>query len=271
MIIIFLILIIVGILGGLIAGLFGLGGGILFAPVLLVLFQSAEVPDPVLWTVGTSLMCNFISASSSSFKHFQMGNIFVREGLMTGMFGVAGTFAGRFIATSPYYSEREYIIFFSCILMYSVYHFLRNRKPVRAEGGSELGVMKWHSAALIGFASGALATLAGVGGGLIMVPAMTIFLSFGFRKVVSISSLAIVMITFSGWFQMALLSPATAGYSGFYIGFVDLGLAIPLVAGSFFAARFGVRLLAVIKLRTLEIAFSLMLLLVIARLLYGLG
>ena len=270
MIVEFLILLVAGVLGGLIAGLFGLGGGILFAPVLLFLFQSSGVPDPVLWTVGTSLLCNFVASSSSCLKHFQMGNIHVREGVVTGMFGVAGTFAGRLIATSPYYSEREFVLFFTLILGYSVYHFLGNGKPRSLETSAGTAPMRWHHFTLIGLASGMLATLAGVGGGLIMVPALTIFLSFGFRKVVSISSLAIVMITFSGWMQLALLSPATSGYTGWHIGYIDFGAALPLVAGSFYAARRGVRLLTVIPLRTLEIAFSVILVFVAARLLYGL-
>ncbi len=270
MIIVFLILLIAGILGGLIAGLFGLGGGILFAPVLLFLFQSANVQEPVLWTVGTSLFCNFIAALSSSYKHIQMGNTFISEGLMTGLFGIAGTFLGRFIATSPYYSEREFIIFFSIILFYSVYHFLRNRKPRSLETATEVHPMRWYHAMLLGLAAGVLATLAGVGGGLVLVPAMTVFLSFGFRKVVSISSMAIVIITLSGWIQLALLTPASSGYSGLDVGFVDLGVAFPLVIGSFFAARYGVRLLGIIRLRTLEIAFSIILLFVAGRMLYGL-
>lgn len=270
MIIVILILLIVGVVGGLIAGLFGLGGGILFAPVLLFLFQSAQVQEPVLWTVGTSLVCNFIASLSSSYKHFQMGNTFISEGLMTGIFGIAGTFIGRFIATSHYYNEREFIIFFSLILIYSVYHFLRNRKPRSLETGAEILPMRWYHAMLIGLASGTLATLAGVGGGLVMVPAMTVFLSFGFRKVVSISSMSIVMITCAGWIQLALLTPSSAGYSGMEIGFVDLGVALPLVIGSIFGARYGVKLLSIIRLRILEIAFSLILIFVAGRMLYGL-
>ncbi len=270
MVVVFLILLIVGLLGGLIAGLFGLGGGILFVPVLLFLFQSAGVPDPVLWTVGTSLLCNFTASLSSSFKHFQMGNSHIREGVLTGLFGVAGTFVGRMIATSPYYSEREFVIFFSLILLYSVYHFLRKKKTRQQDSPADKTVVPWYQFVLIGLASGMMAPLAGVGGGLIMVPAMTILLSFGFRKVVSISSLAIVMITLSGWMQLAFLTPLTAGYSGLHLGYVDFGVAIPLILGSFYSARRGVWLLSVVRLRTLEITFSVLLLFVMARMLYGL-
>lgn len=269
MIITIVLLIVVGILAGLIAGLLGLGGGILFVPVLLFIFQSADNPEAVLWTLGTSLVCNFTAAVSSSFKHYQTDNIFLREGMMVGVFGIAGTFIGRFIATSPYYSEREFIIFFSLILFYSVYHFLK-KKPSEIETGREVKAMRWRHGLLIGLSSGMLATLAGVGGGLVLVPGMTIFLSFGFRKVVSISSTAIVLITLSGWIQLALLSPESVSYTGFDLGYVDFGMALPLIAGSFFGARYGVRLLNIVRLRTLEIVFGLLVLFVAVRLIYGL-
>ncbi len=270
MIITFLSLILVGIAAGLLAGLFGLGGGILFTPVLLFMYQSAGVPEPVLWTIGTSLICNFVSAVSSSYKHYQMDNIFLREGLMVGFFGVAGTVAGRFIATSTFYSEREFTIFFSMLLLYSVYHFISKKQPEENRRDKAGKSMLWYHALLLGLTAGMIASLAGVGGGLTMVPVMTIFLAFGFRKAVSISSTAIVLITFAGWVQMAYLFPVTAGLTGFHIGYVDFGAALPLVIGGIFGARYGVHLLNVVRMRTLEIFFAAFILFVMVRLLFGL-
>lgn len=269
MFVIILLLLVTGFLAGLIAGLFGLGGGILFTPVLLLLFQLAGIPDPVLWTLGTSLLCNFTAAVSSSFKHFQLGNIFLREGISVGVFGIAGTYIGRIIATSPYYNEFEFTIIFSMILLYSVFHFLK-KKPSEIIKSREVKNMRIYQALVIGLAAGALATLAGVGGGLILVPVMTVLFSFGYRKVVSISSTAIIMITLAGWIQLALLNPETGSYTGLSVGFVDLGLAFPLIVAGFFGARYGVKLVNVIKMRTLERSFALLILLVVARLMYSL-
>ena len=274
MIITVLIIVVAGILGGIIAGLFGLGGGILFAPVLLFLFQAAGIPDPVLWAVGTSLFCSFAASVSSTLKQYQMGNIYVSEGVVTGLFGIAGTVAGRIIAVSPYYSEREFIIFVSLILMYAVGHFLKKKKPAPApEQEQVFGIkreMRWYHALVLGVSAGLLATLAGVGGGLILVPGMIVLFSFEFRKAVSISSMSITLITLAGWIQYALIPADTPGLSGFQMGHVDLGMAIPLIGLSFFSARFGVRLLHHVRLRSLEYAFSIILLVVAGRLLSGL-
>lgn len=270
MIVILILLILTGICAGLLAGLLGLGGGILFTPVILILFQWAEIPDPVLWTLATSLMCNFTSGLSSAIKHYQMDNFFLREGMMIGIFGIAGTVIGRFIATSPWYTEREFTIVFSLIMIYSIYHFLKKNTPSDVETGQVVRSVRWYHAVGIGLVSGTIATLAGVGGGLIMVPAMTILLVFSFRKVVSISSTAIVFITLSGWLQLAVLTTETSGISGFHLGYVDLGIALPLIISSFFGARYGVALLHIVRLRTLEIAFGILLIVVLGRLMYGL-
>ncbi|MBP3193415.1 sulfite exporter TauE/SafE family protein [Natronogracilivirgula saccharolytica] len=270
MVITILLLLLAGILAGLIAGLLGLGGGILFAPVLLFLFQKSGIPDPVVWTIATSLFCNFVTSLSSSVKHMQMGNVYPKEGLMVGAFGVAGTYAGRIIATSTYYSEREFIIFFSIILFYSVYHFLKKKKDSPLDAGREVLPMRWYHGVSIGFSAGMLAALAGVGGGLILVPAMSIFLAFGFKKVVSISSMAIVIITLAGWIQLGMIAPGSAGFSGLHWGYVDFGAALPLLAGGVVGARYGVWLLDVFRLRTIEIFFGILVLFVALRLLYGL-
>ncbi len=273
-ILVFLLLVMAGMASGILAGLFGVGGGILFAPLLLFLFQSAGVPEPVLWTVGTSLFCNFMAALSSVIRHYQMGNVYVREAVTMAVFGIAGTVAGRFIATSPYYSEREFTLFFVAILLYSTFQFLRKKKQTEvpvSDGSVKTQVMRIYQGPAIGFLSGILAALAGVGGGILMVPAMIILLGFEYRKAVSISSAAIILITLSAWLQFSLLDPASSGLTGYHIGYLDFGAALPIVGGSFFAARYGVSLILSVRLRTLEIFFGLLLALVALRLIVGLA
>lgn len=265
-----LILLVAGLLAGLIAGLFGLGGGILFAPVLLFMFQAAGIPDPLLWAIATSLFCNVITTASSSFKHYQMDSLFLKEGLLLGFFGVGGTVIGRFIALSPFYSEREFMILFSLVLAYSAFHFLRKKERIRFSYAAPYATLRFHHAFFIGLASGVLATLSGLGGGLIMVPAMSMALSLGFRKTASISSVAIFIITFFGTLQFLFLSPATGGVSEYSIGYVDFGTALPLLAGSVAASRYGVYLLNLISQRILELLFGILMLLVMVRMIYGL-
>ena len=263
-----LLLVVAGFAAGVMAGLMGLGGGILFTPVLLLLFQASGLEQPVLWTVGTSLLANFTTALSSVFKHLQLGNHYLREGSLLGIFGISGTVVGRWIITSSWYNETEFSLFFSAILLYAAWHFFYGDRKESEENQSVSGFTVLQ-AALIGIAAGGMASLAGVGGGMIIVPALSVMLGWPLLRIVSVSSTAIVWITFSGWMQFMFMASPQTGISGVTMGFVDLGVAAPLVVSSYFGARYGVRLFQVLSLRVLRWSFGTLVLLVALRLLYG--
>jgi len=90
-----ILLIILGVLAGLMAGFFGVGGGLLFSPILFFLFTSLEVASPVSWTVGTALFCTFIAASSSTIQQRSHQNMFWKEGITIGVFGAFGIYLGK--------------------------------------------------------------------------------------------------------------------------------------------------------------------------------
>ena len=71
----FLIYLPLGVVSGVIAGLFGVGGGIVIVPVLLLTFDilglSIDIASHV--AVGTSLACVVMTALSSSYNHYKKG------------------------------------------------------------------------------------------------------------------------------------------------------------------------------------------------------
>src|SRR5690554_768580 len=101
-----------------IAGLMGVGGGIIFTPVLFFLFENAGVQDPVVWTIGSGLFCTFIAAFGSTIRQHLQKNMFWKEGIVLGIMGAIGIYLGKLIVVSKYYSETEFAIFFSLVLLY---------------------------------------------------------------------------------------------------------------------------------------------------------
>lgn len=269
---IYVILLLIGLLGGALAGLLGVGGGLIFTPVLIFLF-AGTFENPVPWIIATSLLCTFSASLSSIRKHQLMKNLFLKESVMVGLCGLAGTLAGKAIVTSGWYSETEFIILFSALLVYTGLRFLRQKPQAEASPKSDpadVPVLGFHHALLIGALGGFVATLAGVGGGIVMVPIMLIILKLPYLKTISISSAAIVFISFFGWAQFALDAPSEASLSGFSLGYVDFGTALPLLAGGLIGAQAGVWLSARISRKKAEVIFALMALGVAARLIYGL-
>lgn len=267
-----LILLIIGLFGGILAGMLGVGGGIIFTPVLFFLFDG-KVDDPVAWTIGTSLLCTFFAALGSIRKQAALNNLFIKESLKVAVFGVLGTTIGKVIVSSDFYSRTEFLIFFSILVAYSGYKFFSNKSVGVSEDVYDPQNTKqllWFHAFIVGAIGGIIATLGGVGGGIVMVPLMALFMGIQFKKAVSISSFTIVFISLSGWFQFSLDSPGESGLTSLTAGFVDFGTAAPLIIGALIGSGTGVYLLNRIKKRPLELLYSAFLLIVLIKMLWDL-
>ncbi len=239
-------LLLIGLIAGIIAGLLGVGGGIIFTPVLFFLFTEEGVNDPVLWTIGTGLLCTCVASIGGSIRQKLQDNIFLHESLRVGILGSIGVFAGKLIIISPYYSDRIFVIVFVTLLVIvSVMMFMRGRDK-NLEDERKYEDITYSKSFFVGGIGGLIASLAGVGGGGIMVPIMNLVYKQPFRKAVSISSLAIVLITFSGVVQLTAYEVNEVPISPYFWGYVDFGAAFPLVVaglvGGFAGAHFNHRI-----------------------------
>lgn len=251
------ILFILGILGGVIAGIFGLGGGILFTPILFIVFNNAGIEETVLLTIGSSLFCTFIASIGSTFKQYQQQNLFLSEGLKVGILGIIGVSLGNLVATSPFYSKEEFVIFFSLLLIYVSYMFFRRGSASSAIKIDE-SPLQVNQSAVTGGLGGFVAALAGIGGGGVMVPLMNLYYKKGFSKSVSISSFAIILISFSGWVQLAIAGNGTETMTPYHLGYVDFGAALPLALGGLIGGFAGAYFNMKIDRRVLQYSFSIL-------------
>ena len=226
-----------GLLAGVLAGFFGIGGGILFTPLLFTLYGDRGFDNPVAWAVGSSLFCTFVASLSSSVQQFRAGNLQLGDGLRVGLFGVAGVWLGKKVTLSAFYTEGIFVTFFAFLL--AIVAVLFYIKPATDEassgktggktGGSAgkgnagtgdsdgepasegdpksvawRGALRLPQTVLTGGVGGFLAALAGIGGGVAMVPILNLGYGVRLYRAVSVSSLAIVLISLSGWLQFAM-------------------------------------------------------------------
>jgi uncharacterized membrane protein YfcA len=115
---------------------------------------------------------------------------------------------------------------------------------------------------ITGGIGGFLAALAGIGGGVAMVPIMSLLFGLRISKAVSISSLAIVFISTSGWVQFALDSPETVLHTQFSVGYVDFATVLPLAITSLIGGFFGVKIGKRVSERVSAIGFAILTLIV---------
>lgn len=250
------VLLLLGIVAGVVAGLFGLGGGILFTPILFVVFSNAGIEDPVVLTIGSSLFCTFVASLASSVRQYQQHNFYWTDGIKVGILGAVGVTLGKWVITSPYYSKKEFVIFFSLLLLYVAYMFYRRGARSSQNIQSNDTPMRWGQSIVTGGLGGFVAALAGIGGGGVMVPLMNLLYKKKFARAVSTSSLAIVVISLSGWVQLGFSGNGMQALTAYYWGYVDFGAALPLAAGGLLGGFLGALINLKINRRYLQYAFA---------------
>ena len=87
--------VVLGLLGGVLAGLFGVGGGILFVPTLSLVLGLDQ-----LHAQATSLLAIVPVVVVGTWRQHRYGNVRFRTGATLGLAGAAGVIAGGFLATS---------------------------------------------------------------------------------------------------------------------------------------------------------------------------
>jgi uncharacterized membrane protein YfcA len=265
-----LLLLVAGAVGGFIAGLVGVGGGIIFGPVLFFTYQAAGIEDPTLTplTLGTSLLCTFAASASGTVSQWKAGAIDQQTALAVGgLAAVAVVLAGRLVATQPWYDKEAFQLVLAAVLVAVVI-----RMVTKGGGPDTLSTTSARRRpgrlGLTGAAAGVLSALAGVGGGVVLVPALNGLVRLPLKVAAGTSTAAITIITAVGVATYATLGwgePAPPGSLGYVDWRGALALALPAVV----TARVGVSTAHRIDVRYVRYSFSAFAAVVAARLLWN--
>ncbi len=265
-----LILGVAGVVGGFVAGLLGVGGGIIFAPVLFFFYDATGVdPDLIApLTLGTSLLCTLVTALAGTWTHRGDGLIGRRVALVVGAFSAAAVVAMTlFVTTQPWYSGRVFQIVLAVILLLAVYRMVTGKRPKPTPGWRDRLRTGTPFLAATGTLAGAVASAAGVGGGIVLVPAYNQLLRLPLKTATATSLATIILISLSGVVMYALtgLGATTLPTS---IGFVDVGHAVWLALPALVTARWGVKTAERVNVRLIRYGFAVLAVLVAVRLLW---
>lgn len=271
----------VGALVGFLSGMFGVGGGFLITPLLMMI----GVPTTVAAASGS---CQMVATSSSGLAaHFRLGNVDVKLGtvLLTG--GLSGAAIGvEIIKVLRRLGEADLVITLTYVVVLGLvggYMFIESLQTLRRgvlitrplvlpRGEIYLSRLPFqmdfprsqvrHSVLLpyfLGAVVGVLAAIMGVGGGFLMVPMMVYLLGMPMHAAVG-TDLFQILFTCAGVTYMQ----ATTNHT------VDLILAVPLAIGSAVGAQAGANVSRFLRGEQLRILLALMVLLVMGKMLTGL-
>ncbi|UIJ45930.1 sulfite exporter TauE/SafE family protein [Sphingomonas cannabina] len=266
---------------GLLSGMFGVGGGFLTTPLLIFY----GIPP----TVAAASAASQVTGASVSgvFAHFRRNGVDVHMGLVLTFGGILGSIAGaglfRLLQAS---GQIDTVIAVIYVVMLGSIGGLMLRESLVSIGAMRSGTapkarkrrhhplvaalpLRWRfyrsglyisplAPLLLGFGTGMLTVLLGVGGGFILVPAMLYLLGMTTQVVVGTSLFQILFVTAAATMTHALTTKA-----------VDIVLAALLLLGSVVGAQLGARFAAKMKPEYLRLALAVMVLLVAVRMLLG--
>lgn len=269
-----LLLMAAGAITGLIAGLFGVGGGAILVPVLYESFRLVGVPEEVRMplSVGTSLAI-IIPTSIQSFRtHHAHGAV---DGTVLKRWSVPvviGVLSGSLVAR--YAPEQLFKIVFVGVAAVSAARLLFARDTWRFADDFPQGALVMR---LYGFIIGILSTLMGIGGGALSNLLMTFYGRPIHQAIATSSGLGILIslpgalgYIYAGW-PKAVEFPAIAALQWPYaLGYISLIGAILVMPTSLWVAPLGAKFAHKLSKRRLEIGFGLFLAAVCSRFVFSL-
>ena len=254
-----------GLFGGFLAGLLGVGGGIVIVPVLFQVFTMLELDSAVRMhiAVGTSLATIILTAALSTRSHHKRGSVDARLLKSWGPAIFAGVLAGSVLAT--WASGSLLTAVFAVVALIVAAHMALTPEGTHLAKELPKGVIKLA----IAFVIGVISAMMGIGGGTLSVPTLSLF-NYPIRYAVGTAAAIGLIIGIPGTIGFVVGGWRTEGLPPYSLGYVNLiGFAL-IVPASMLAAPWGVRVAHAIPPVWLRRTFALFLLVTALRLFYSL-
>lgn len=219
------ILLLVGLFVGFFGTIVGVGGGLIVVPLLTIVYHFSPQN-----AVGTSMCIVALNALSGSLSYAKQKRIDYRTGIVFGLSTLPGAFFGAYLLQLV--SKKAFDIGFAIFLfIIATYMMLRPKQEFRTDAASILTFKRPNYnkflGILISFGVGFVASMAGIGGGIIHVPAM-IYL-FHFHPFIAVPTSHFILA----------ISAVFASFSHASIGEVEWGFVPSLGLGAILGAQLG--------------------------------
>jgi len=256
-----------GALAGLLAGLLGIGGGVLLVPLFLFIFPLVGIPPELVphCAVGTSLAVIIPTAASSTLAHRKHGNVEWHQVAWLGIGGAGGALIGSTLA-----------VFLPGLYLKGLFGLMQIAVAARMlAAGSSVPLQHVDQVAplplvAVGLVGGAFSAFFGVGGGVVAVPLMLFILKLPMHRAVGNSSALIVLSASVGAMSYAVHGWGMPNLPSGSFGYVMQPVALTIAPFTILFAHLGVKLANRIARDKLVHIFALLLILVGLKILYPL-
>ncbi len=253
-----------GAAAGVLAGLLGVGGGIVIVPILYNLLPFLGVQDGILMhvAIGTSLATIVPTSIVSARSHFRRGSLDMDLIKSWWLAIGCGALIGAYLGSGA--DERALMIFFGAVAILVSLNMAFRNDGTYIRDGLPKGILKQA----IGAVLGGVSVTMGIGGGTLGVPILSAF-NYPIRRAVGTASLIGLIIAVPGTIAFVVsglgrtdLPPLSFGYANL-IGFAMI------VPTTVLLAPVGAKIANTINPRMLRLAFAAFLAVTASRMLYA--
>ena len=224
------ILLATGVGVGFASGLLGVGGSFIMVPVIFWLIEAAGFLDVAMKVaLGTSLLVVLPTAMSGVWRHNKKHAVLWKAALVLGSCGLAGALAGSTLAA--HLPGHILKVGFGGLLLAAAL-WMSLGKVVKPASEVKEAKVKLSTLAACGFPMGIISGLAGIGGGMVMVPAMVLALGFPMHLAVGTSTAAIIFTSLGGIIGYIINGVGVPGIPPHSIGYINLPIWLCLAATS---------------------------------------
>jgi len=253
-----------GCFSGILAGLFGVGGGLVLVPFFALLFEQQGIANELimLMAVATSLATIIITSIATVLAHQRLGAVvwpYVRQlsgGIVLGV--VTGAYAADYVLSA------NLRLIFALYMLYVAVQMAMQLRPKVAVQTKKLLRLTLN---ITGLAIGFISAVLGIGGGTLTVPLLAKY-QVPMRNAVAVSSACGLPIALAGSISYALLGWQKVGLPEGSFGYVYLPAFLGVVLSSMLVAPIGAKWANNLPTKKLKQYFSILLFIVAGKLLW---
>lgn len=239
----YMLIFLLGSFGGFLSGFLGVGGGIVYVPILdYFLSKLGFTGDALVKAIlANSLFTIIFSGSLSSYKQYKMGNFYPREIWYTASTGVISAVIMTLLIRFGTWYDRMLFNYVFAVMLFVIAFRMFTAKPRRSVlPGKEAGeTISKKGYAATGLLTGIVTAMSGLGGGAVMTPVFTDVLKQDIKKASSISNGVIPFLAVAVGI-LNLTGKIPAGINVAHIGYIVFPVVAPMIVASVFFAPLGV-------------------------------
>ena len=252
-----------GAFAGFLAGLLGIGGGLIIVPVLVYLLPLSGMNNDLVMpmALATSLASIAFTSASAAFSHHKNNNIPWPLARKVALYVSIGSILGAFIAERL--SSEALSHFFAGAVIVLASYMLMSIKFTKTRDMPHVLVFSGISAVI-----GTFASLMGIAGGTVLIPVLNYF-GVNVRHamgIATVSGIAIAVFGSLGFIYTGLYQTQLPAYS---LGYIYLPALFSIVLASLFFAKVGVKMASRLPVTTLKKVFSIFLIIIAIKMIFN--